>query len=515
MARNHREVEDKYDVDGDATLPRLDAIDGVSAVGDPVTHELEATYFDTEELTLAGAGITIRRRTGGEDAGWHLKLPAAEGRHEVRLPPGRAVRTVPKELRTAVQGFVRGRRLGPVATLRTRRTVRSLLDADGAVLAEVADDEVTAEVPTGDGEAGPESWREWEVELVDGGSPMLAALAPALREAGARPATAASKLARALGDRAPTGPTPLRPTAPRLRRKSPASAVIGWRLTEQAAELRRLDPLVRRDVPDAVHKMRVAMRRLRSALATYRPFVDREVTDPLREELKWIAGVLGEARDTEVIHARIDALVATEQREHPDLVGRDVMPLVDRVLGEHYRAVHDAAVAAMESERYFALLDRLDAVVADPPWTGRAARPAKAVLPARVERDYRRLRRRVRAAAEAEDPHQHDALLHEVRKAAKRARYAAETLVPVYGRDAERFVEATKRVQSVLGDHHDSVVSRQDLRELSEIATEEGVNAFTFGVLHAREDEAARGVERKFDKAWAKASQPKRRSWLP
>jgi len=514
MASDHREIEDKYDVRSDAQMPALDAVDGVAAVSGPREFELEATYFDTDDLVLARAGITLRRRTGGDDAGWHLKLPASEGRHEVRRPLGRAVHTVPKDLRTAVQGFVRGRRLTPVATLRTRRTVHLLVDADGAVLAEVADDEVTAEVPRASDGAGPDSWREWEVELVGGDTALLAALATTLVEGGARPSEAPSKLVRALGDRARVHPVPLPPTGPPLGPGSPASEVLGARLAEQAAELRRLDPLVRRDAPDAVHRMRVAMRRLRSALATFRPFVDREVTDPLREELKWIAAVLGEVRDTEVIHARIDSLAGAEQRAHPDLVDPDVIALTDRVLGEHYRAAHDAAVEAMESDRYYALLDRLDVVVADPPWTASATRQTKDALPDRVARDYKRLRHRVRAAEQADDPHQHEALLHESRKAAKRARYAAETLAPVFGRDAERFVKAVKRVQSVLGEHHDSVVSRQEMRRLSDIAAAGGVNAFTLGVLTVREEATASRVEKKFAKVWAKASRPKHRNWL-
>jgi len=72
----HSETERPYEPGPAAVLPTLDVVDGVSGMGQPVEHELIAVYVDTAYLDLARHGITVRRRTGGDDAGWHLKLPA-------------------------------------------------------------------------------------------------------------------------------------------------------------------------------------------------------------------------------------------------------------------------------------------------------------------------------------------------------------------------------------------------------------------------------------------------------
>ncbi|WP_324275185.1 CYTH domain-containing protein [Blastococcus brunescens] len=170
MASGHLEIETKYDVDEVFELPALTGLDGVAGVDPPVEHELEAVYHDTADLRLLRARVTLRRRTGGSDAGWHLKLPAGTARRELHAPLGRSVKNPPKVLGAPVVGLLRGAPTAPVATLRTRRVVTALRDAEGRLLAEVADDRVTATVPA----AGPDrpdeahTWREVEVELGDG-----------------------------------------------------------------------------------------------------------------------------------------------------------------------------------------------------------------------------------------------------------------------------------------------------------------------------------------------------------
>jgi CHAD domain-containing protein len=290
-----------------------------------------------------------------------------------------------------------------------------------------------------------------------------------------------------------------------------AADVVQARLADQVQELHALDPLVRRDVPDSVHRMRVATRRLRSALATFRPLLDRDVTDPLREELKWLAGALGEVRDTEVMHERLTALVAAEPAE---AVRGDADSRIERELVHRYEAARVEAMQAMRSPRYHDLLERLDALVAAPPWTESASERAAAALPARVRRDWKRLERRMGSAAAATEPTERAARLHEARKAAKRLRYAGETAVPVHGRDARRLVKRAKRLQTVLGDHHDAVVTQSWLRDLADAATAEGEDAFTFGVLHAREEVLVDTAEARLGKAWKKASRKKHRKWL-
>ena len=200
----HVETELKFEVSGDFVLPDLGSpADGV-AVTEPEVFLLVATYFDTADLRLAKASITLRRRTGGSDAGWHLKLPVTAGtRRELQVPLGDDAAAVPAQLASQVSTWVRDEPLQVVAVLETRRTVRRLAGRGGETLAEVADDAVTGSVPgRGDAAAEPATWREIEIELVGGEPEILAAARARMTAAGARPSSAASKLGRLLGARA-------------------------------------------------------------------------------------------------------------------------------------------------------------------------------------------------------------------------------------------------------------------------------------------------------------------------
>jgi hypothetical protein len=212
------EIERKYAVGADFVLPDLSMVPGVAAVTGPDTYHLTAVYLDTPGLDLAAAHITLRRRTGGTDAGWHLKLPAgAEARREVHAPLGPGGEPVPGELTGLVAEFIHGQPLRPIARLQTTRTVHRLSDAAGQVLAEVADDEVTGSLPDQDGgdthaPPGPPAWRtatawrEVEIELVHGTAWLLDEAGRFLLEAGARPSPAASKLRLVLDSVRPQGP---------------------------------------------------------------------------------------------------------------------------------------------------------------------------------------------------------------------------------------------------------------------------------------------------------------------
>jgi hypothetical protein len=186
-SRTQDEIERKLDVDAEAVFPSLAGVDGVSAVGQPAELELVAVYFDTPGLDLARNGITLRRRTGGDDAGWHLKVPrVTDTRTEHHLPLGRATKTVPHAILAPVRGIVRDRHLAEVARVSTRRREYPLLGGDSTVLATVCDDAVDAERLDVPDEV--QSWREWEVELVDGDQRVLEAVESALLDAGARKA---------------------------------------------------------------------------------------------------------------------------------------------------------------------------------------------------------------------------------------------------------------------------------------------------------------------------------------
>jgi inorganic triphosphatase YgiF len=207
----HLETELKFEVGLDFVLPDLGGLAGGGAVTAPDVALLVASYFDTADLRLAKARITLRRRTGGGDAGWHLKLPVTAGtRRELQVPLGDDAAAVPPQLASQISAWVRDEPLQVVAVLETRRTVRRLTGAGGETLAEVADDIVTGRVPgPGDAPGEPATWREIEVELASGGPEILAAARARLTAAGARPSSSASKLGRLLGARAAdTAPRP-------------------------------------------------------------------------------------------------------------------------------------------------------------------------------------------------------------------------------------------------------------------------------------------------------------------
>lgn len=499
----HREIERAYAPAGEAGLPDLTALPGVARVGDPEVVELSATYFDTAELALTRAGVSLRRRKGGGDEGWHLKLPAGRGRDELQLPLTRAVRP-PRELADVVVGLVRGAPLGVVATIETRRTTYPLLDDAGRVLAEVADDEVTGTPADG---APPVLWREWEVELVDGGPELLEAADDLMAGVDVSPSAVQRKILRVLGDRVPPGPELGTPEPDK-----PAAWVVQHRLAEQVAELLRRDTEIRRGRDEGIHKARVACRRLRSALATFRPVLDREVTDPLREEIKWLGTQLGGARDAKVVRERLTALAREDEG-----AGEQVLRRLEATYERRREAAGEVVARTLASDRYLDLLEALERLVADPPWTDAAQEPAADVLPRRVRKDWKRLRRRVEAAEAVgapEDAGRRDAAVHEARKAAKRLRYAAETLQPAWGKDATRLVKAAKKATTLLGERQDTVMSRPDLEQIATEAHTAGEDTFAYGRVHAREERRAAEVDDEFGAVWAKLSRPRLRKWL-
>jgi CHAD domain-containing protein len=491
VATEQLEVERKFDVDPAFAVPDLTGLG--AAVDEPVEHRLEAVYFDTPDLRLMRSRITLRRRTGGSDDGWHLKLPAdGGGRWERCAPLGRAARRPPRAVTAPVLGILRGADAGPVATLRTRRLVTVLRDGDGRVLAEVADDTVTATVPAVDAATPDEvrSWREVEVELGTGDEAVLTALGDALVAAGARPSESASKVGRALTARlAATQP----PDGQQSGRPS-AGDVVSDAFRAQVAALQEADVMVRTDRPDAVHKLRVAARRLRSITAAARPVLDRAATDPLREELRWLGRELSEARDTEVALSHLRALVAAEPEE---LV---LGPVAARLQQAALRAAlegQERAVATLSTSRYLRLLDDLHALLSDPPLIGPAAGPARPVLRKAVRRAGRRLRGRLTDAADAEGTAR-TAALHAVRKAAKRARYTGELAAGELGRPAKKLVTAMEEVQDVLGEGQDTAVTRALCRRLGIDAATAGENAWTYGRLHGLEQARAERADRAF-----------------
>jgi inorganic triphosphatase YgiF len=200
MVTGHLEIERKYDVDPGFAMPDFRSVPGCTGVSAPERYQLSATYFDTGDMRLAAHGVTLRRRTGGTDEGWHLKLPVRPGtRQEVHVPLSAGTGAVPQRLEALVAEITDGMPLHPIGVLETTRTARRLTGPAGEVLAEVADDLVTARRNGPSARQGsPLRWREIEVEIIAARPGLLESADKLLREAGARPSKASSKLGRLL-----------------------------------------------------------------------------------------------------------------------------------------------------------------------------------------------------------------------------------------------------------------------------------------------------------------------------
>jgi CHAD domain-containing protein len=500
MTTETLEIERKFDVDSELTPP-LDDLPGVSAVDGPHRHTLDAAYYDTADLRLIRSGVTLRQRSGGDDAGWHLKLPAGGvgQRIELRLPPDSGS-AVPSELVDLTLSRTRGAPLVPVARLRTERTTWRLLDGDSAV-AEVASDDVHGE--TGSGPAT--DWHEVEVELLAGERTLLDAVQDRLLELGARPAESSSKVSRVLSGSHPDLDSP----APAHTAAGTAGEVMLTYLTDQIEAIRANDPKARRDEPDAVHQLRVATRRARSALQAFRPVLDRDRTEPIVAELRWLGTVLAGPRDAEV---QREQLLRRLRGLDAELVIGPVTSRVDSHLSREHAEAHEAMLDQLRGQRYLDLLDQLQRLIDDPPLAARANKPAAAVLPSIAGKAQRRVRRAVKRYRQGGPDA--DAALHAVRKAAKRARYTADAVAPALGKPARRSAKRLKAVQGLLGDHQDTVVSRRLLRRLAMAAHGEGENEFSYGLLYGHYTAEAQELRAKLPDAWRRTDRSKVRQWM-
>jgi CHAD domain-containing protein len=320
--------------------------------------------------------------------------------------------------------------------------------------------------------------------------------------------------------KAPPGqPMPAHGSRPALRRRftrhSSAGEVVLAYLDANAAKLGVLDLAVRRDKPGAVHQMRIAVRRLRSTLQSFTGIISKAETEHLRAELKWLGGVLGTARDIEVL---ADYLHAGLKAVPTELVLGPAQARITAHFAPLEASSRKAVIDALDSERYRALRAELGRLLDSPPLTPGAAEPAGKALPPAVGRTYWRTRRRLRRAGRAPAGQARDVALHETRKAAKRARYAAEATEPALGkktgREARRFAKHMKHVQSALGAHQDAVIARTTAREIGVQAHLAGENAFSFGLLHERAHRQAGACVDEARHAGRRASRGKSLGWL-
>lgn len=488
------EIETKLDVHPGFALPDLAdlvADGGEAAVVGP--QDLRATYFDTEDLRLVRAGVTLRHRIEDGVGRWQLKLPLptrCEGAtRRLELHHDGAATRPPALLRAQLTAYTRGAALVRVARLRTARTTVVLRHPDGAA-AEVCDDEVSVY----DGNRLVARFRELEVESAD--DALRGALVARLRDAGAEPTDQQPKLVRALG---PLATHPADVTVPPLGEpdpERPLGQVVARALLVDLDRMVRHEPGTRRgeDVEE-LHQMRVATRRLRTTLKTYRPVLDAGWADALRERLRSTAAALGEVRDLDVLLDRLD----TEDLDGAAAEGRDQLAAVLRSRREITRG---RLLGVLDHPDHAALLKELVRAAHAPRCLdpGGPAGPQLAPLAAKA---WTRLRKAERAMAP-----------HDVRIRIKRLRYAAEAIEPAFGKPARKLAKAAGAAQEVLGGYQDAWVARDAYLGLlaQEPLSREGV--FALGILVARAEAAMAASLAAWPDAWSSLRKPGRRRFL-
>ncbi|MBT2230766.1 CYTH and CHAD domain-containing protein [Nonomuraea sp. NEAU-A123] len=491
------EIEDKFDVPPDYAIPDLSKLAEISG---PKSYQLVALYYDTPDLRLATRGVTLRRRRGGNDAGWHLKLPKAKGvRQEITHPLTRSTKVVPPELAELVRAYTRGTELQVVAELDTRRTVTLLHDGRTGLI-EIADDRVKGTVFTNkpDRPDAPDDsrvvrWREVEAELLEGDQALLAKVGKRLMKAGATPSAAASKLARLLEPP---------PPAQVVTKDGTAGQILMNYLASQVTALLSQDPRVRRAEEDAVHQMRVAARRLRSALKAFDTIITG--TKPVQDELRWLGTTLGEARDLEVIRARFARELAALA---PELVTGPILTRLGEDLLAREHEAYERIKETLSGERYYTLLNALDTLTATPRLTKAAAKPAEDKLSDVAAGSWDRVTKAYDTAQAISDLERREIAMHDVRKAAKRARYTAEALQPTLGKSMAKLAKHAAAVQEVLGTHQDGVVAQEMLAKEAETARQAGEDTFTYGLLIGLERGTAERAHADFPRVWAETVQ--------
>lgn len=465
------EREIKLLVDGALDVTGCGDATGI-VVGPAEERSIDDVYFDTVDLRLARWGCTLRYRPGD---GWTVKLPApATGRALERrevVMKSRRTKTPPPEAIALVRSMTRGQPVEAVARFATTRFAHELSNPDRGHTGELVDDRVVVALLGRDAApSGPMTWRELEIELADG-TPEAAVdgLVADLERAGAEPCRT-PKLIRALGSDAAGPPDVVEPD---LGRRPTARDVVHAAIARSVTRLILHLPVARLgEDPEGVHQARVATRRLRSDLRTFRPLLDREWADALGDELRWLAATLGEVRDADVLLIRFRRAADA----HPELDPAAMAEIIATLEAQRRRDT-GRLLAALDSERCDTLLDTLVAAAADPPTTARADRRASKALPRLLAKRWRRIERAV-AALDDDAPTDE---LHRIRILAKRARYAADAVAPGLAATVRPVAKALAAVQDELGDLNDAAVAEAWLTDLA--PTVDGSTAYVAGRL--------------------------------
>jgi CHAD domain-containing protein len=470
-ARFVRERETKLLVDAAFRVPALDGVTDGLRLGSEQHVDLRAHYFDTPDFRLTRSGASLRFRS---DDSWTLKIPeSTAGASLTRIEhvfPG-DLASLPEAALDLARAWIRTETVREVAHVRTRRHRFVLTDASGARMAEIDDDRVTthaASRPRCD-------FREVEIELDERAPAQLGKrLTNYIRHAGPTHRSTIPKIARALGvDEL----TPIDVDAmSRPRPHATMTEFVQALVSGSAHRLLAHDSVIRiGDDPEGVHQARVATRRLRADLRTFRRVLDQDWSEGLRAELRWLGRALGAVRDADVLAILLEGHRWSAPESH--------RPGVDALLREleaQRARKREELLRSMRSPRYARLLDRLvDASHAPKVLDEVATKRARPVAYRLARRPWRRLRKSIAALG----PSPEDPALHEVRRRAKHARYATESLAVLDSDWPEAVAARAEALQEILGEHQDRVVARAWLED---IAPDRPDLAFLAGELAAR-----------------------------
>jgi CHAD domain-containing protein len=401
----------------------------------------EVAYYEVAERRLARAGATLSRRIENGRGIWRLAVPRL-GNELLEVEQLGGPASVPKRIASVVPAFLRGHE--PEAVVRLRVLRENGLD---------------------------------QVEVLEG---LHRAEAYTVEHGGLD-----GSVLELFGN----GDEPADEPVGRLR------AMLG----RQYAEILRHDPGVRLELDaEDVHRLRVAVRRARAVLRAARPVLDPDWSEPLRAELKWLGGSLGPRRDLDVLVVRLQKQIA--ELDEPERTAAEA--LVESLEHERERA-QASAVEELASERYFQLLDALEAAARGP-----RVRRAEISLEQLAAREFKRLRK----VAMRLGPESGDDELHRARILGKRARYAAELAEPEVGKSARKVVARAKAFQDVLGAHQDAIVAEARLRGLLASAPGSGA-AFAAGRLVERERTRRREARAALPKAWRELERSAQHAW--
>ena len=471
----------------------------VTPIG-PSTVRMSAAYHDTRELTLLRWGITMRRREGGADAGWHLKLPVAEGiegaRDELHLPLVSGDNgQIPAEFSAVVAPLLRNKEVAHLADVNTTRTTYTLVDQQGIALVEIADDRVSVERGSGVDKQVVNTFHEIEAEILhdtQGAMDLLRTFQARVMQAGAEPSSL-SKVASALGPLASSPPDV--PDMGTLAKDCLAVDLIRQVIAEHTRHLLVSDVGIRRGLPDSIHQMRVAARRLRSTLQSFSSLLDPGQSERLREELAWIARELGAVRDLEVL---LERLVEQTQQLADPADAETASTVVRTELHRRLQAAQSSALAALRSDRHSDLIEDLIAAASEPPVTDAAFMPAREAIAPMVQKAWAKFAKDVRDLSYASPSSQ----WHQARIRAKRARYTADAATAIAGKYMRLHAQHMAEVTDILGDLHDAYVAELFLRDLADAPHVTGREGLALGRLLDLQQHLDEVQRRKFAKVW-------------